>query len=382
MGMDDEGETCDGKKGKELFLELLRRLPSAQVEDYYLNGVWKDEDIQLDYELLEAHRMEAGAEDPPTLEELAHQEPGIPPLPDDKPAWGAPGYQRPGAPAAYGSVGPGAMPANVTRVSAAILGRSAAMSAASLRPQPPKSAPTSAMISAAGSGAAGSGPSAELRQIALFIAKWKLEATKTKLLLARLTPPRRRWVMSNFSQAASGLSSTAQLESYIGKCERENSWASVDSASPAGASRPMSGLKRPLTSAPAFDPNKRAKVGGYAPAPRVGMAGSAIRPGISSTYARTTPAWLGGAGSVNRMAPAAARPPFLPQRATYGGVGYAPAGRPGIPKPAGITAYQRPGYQPAAPKYGGGTIKPAVPKPKGGGGGGKPGSLIANLLRM
>merc|ERR1719446_171591 len=99
---------------------------------------------------------------------------------------------------------------------------------------------------AAGTGTAGGGPSAELRQIALFIAKWKLEATKTKLLLARLTPPRRRWVMTKFEQSGSGSSSTAQLEQYISSCERENLWASAEPAG-TGAAKAATGLKRPLT---------------------------------------------------------------------------------------------------------------------------------------
>jgi len=374
MGMEDAGET-DGKQGKELFLELLRMLPSSQVEDYYAMGRWKDEDMQLDFDLLDAHRKEAGAEDPPALEEL-----DIPPMPDNKPAgaaWGAPlGYQRPLA-APYGNVGPGYLPKPVVVTT---IGR-ATTTAAGLRPQPPRTAPTSAMVAAAGGSGPAGGPSAELRQIALFIAKWKLEATKTKLLLARLTPPRRRWVMSNFSQSGTGLSSTVQLEQYIARCERTNAWGAAESS--AG----VSGLKRPLTTTVAYDPNKRAKIGGAPP-----RFATAIRPGVTGYSPRSAPAWLGGSsGSVQRIVPlGGGYRPQMPQRATYGvppgygGGGYAGA-KPGMPKAAGMTGYQRPvqyGARPQAPKYGG-TIKPAVqpyvPKAKGGA---KPGSLIANLLRM
>jgi len=372
MVMDDSGDAAEVKSGKELFLELLRLLPSCAVEDYYQNGQWRDEDMQLDFDLLTAHRSEAGAEDPPSLEEL-----DVPELPGNKPAWGgAAGYQRPLA--GYGSVGPGAatprMPVQTLKPAAATFG---------LRPQPPKSAPSPALVAAAATTIAG-GPSAELRQIALFIAKWKLEATKTKLLLARLTPPRRRWVMSNFSQSGGGLSATTQLEQYISQCERNNAWASAGGL-PAAGVRPVSGLKRPMTTPTNFDPYKRAKVG--SPGIPMQRPGVQARPAIPA-YGRAQPAWLGGgsaASGVYRQVPVATRP-LMTQRATYGGgigSGYGVA-KPGMPRPGAFA--QRPPFaaRPAAPKYGGyggGSIKPAVPKPKAGGGA-KPGSLIANLLRM
>merc|ERR1719491_1301685 len=262
--MADPGET-DVKKGKELFLELLRLLSSSQVEDYYALGRWNDADLELDFDLLSAHRMEAGAEDPPELEELE-----VPPMPDNKPAgaaWGATAYQRPLVAA---GVGPGAPPKPLPKAVTPIVQR--AQPVTGLRPQQPKSAPPSSAMGA--SGVAG-GPSAELRQIALFIAKWKLEATKTKLLLARLTPPRRRWVMTKFAMSGTGLP-TAQLEQYIAQCERDNAWAaaaseSASGAASAGAPKPaVSGLKRPVTSPTIMDPNKRARItpGVGAPVPR------------------------------------------------------------------------------------------------------------------
>jgi len=364
------------KKGKELFLELLRLLPSSQVEDYYTLGRWNDADLQLDFDLLDAHRREAGAEDPPSLEELE-----VPPMPGDRkpvPVLGVTAYQRPVAAA---GVGPGALPRPQTpRASGVTPTVQRAQPLTGLRPQQPKSAPPSGIMAA---GVAG-GPSAELRQIALFIAKWKLEATKTKLLLARLTPPRRRWVMSNFSQSAVGMSSTQQLEQYIARCERTNAWGAAGGAvSPA-----VAGLKRPMTSQFAFDPNKRAKAGFPAGMPpRAGVVATAIRPGVTA-YGRSAPAWLGGsAASVGRIPVGGGyRPqPMVAQRPMggYGAPGYALARPGGFPKPAGIPA--RPGQygiRPTAPKYGGGSIKPAAKAGKGGGKAIRPGSLIQNLLRM
>lgn len=365
----EEAGDCDGKFGKELFLELFRLLPSSQAEDYFQFGQWKDDDIRLDYELLQAHRREAGADDPPTLEEL-EAEGHVPELPGNPAA----GYAR--------SVGPASTPAYGSAGVARALPKTAAVTT-TLRPQQPKSAPTSAMVAAAAGGVGG--PSAELRQIALFIAKFKLEATKTKLLLARLTPPRRRFVMTKFTQGTTG-APTAQLEQYIGQCERSNSWG--EAAAAVGATAPV-GIKRPLTAtAISVDPNKRARVGvgptAYAAAPRSTMYGQAPpRPMHygQTQYARTSPAWLGGqpSGAVSRWP--AAQP--MPARATYGG-GVAAA------KPLGYgPAPQRYGgggiapHRPATPKYAG-AIKPTAPRPgvPKAGAKAKPGSLIANLLSM
>lgn len=289
-------------------------------------------------------------------------------MPDAKPVSTfayAGAVQRQVPPAAFagaGSVGP---------AKSALLPRTIAPTM--LRPQPPKSAPTSAMVAAAG---VGGGPSAELRQIALFIAKFKLEATKTKLLLARLTPPRRRWVMGNFTPSSSGTGATVQLEQFIAQCERSNSW---DAAS-AGASAMPGGLKRSFASSGiALDPNKRPRVGSIA---AYGSASSTYRPPVQSAYrppvARSTPAWLSGASAAGVGRIPLAKAPMV---RTYGGaVGY----KPGIPKAAGVMQHRPVGYgasrpglapRPAAPYSG--TIKPVVAKAKA-----KPGSLIANLLRM
>lgn len=369
----EEAGDCDGKSGKELFLELYRLLPSSQAEDYYQFGQWKDDDIRLDFDLLQAHRREAGAEDPPTLEEL-EAERGAPELPGERVAGNVRSY------GAQGNVGPASTPALGSAGVARALPKPAAVTA-TLRPQQPKSAPTSAMVAAAAGGVGG--PSAELRQIALFIAKFKLEATKTKLLLARLTPPRRRFVMTKFTQGTTG-TPTAQLEQYIGQCERSNSWGEAAAAG-AGATAPA-GTKRPLTAtAISVDPNKRARVGvgpaAHAAAPRSMYGQAPPRPVQygQTQYVRTSPAWMGGPSAAVSRWPAAP----MPARATYGG-GVA-AARPGGYGPApqryggaGIAP-----HRPATPKYAG-AIRPTAPRPgvPKAGAKAKPGSLIANLLSM
>jgi len=276
-----------------------------------------------------------------------------------------------------------------------------------LRPTQPKSAPP-AGVAAAGA----AGPSAELRQIALFIAKWKLEATKTKLILARLTPPRRRWVMTNFKLLGSA-PPTTQLDQFIAQAERSNSWAAADSSigSVAGAPKAMSGLKRPLSAATtslAVDPSKRARImPGITPglkpavAKPYGVASAVGRPGLAAVSAYTRSPGLAG-GSVARIGvgkPFAAKAPI---RSVYGAASGGVSGlKPGLPKAYGSIA--RPGLmKPAVGSYGvakpgvakAGLIKPAVGvyKPVGKPGppkagpakakGAAPGSLIANLLKM
>mmetsp|Transcript_88843 Transcript_88843/g.141469 ORF Transcript_88843/g.141469 Transcript_88843/m.141469 type:complete len:161 (+) Transcript_88843:32-514(+) len=64
------------KSGAELFKELFRLLPSLSFEDYFKNGVWQNDLMRLDIEVIDAHRREAGAPDPPPMEEVK-----FPPLP-------------------------------------------------------------------------------------------------------------------------------------------------------------------------------------------------------------------------------------------------------------------------------------------------------------
>ncbi|CAE8734906.1 unnamed protein product, partial [Polarella glacialis] len=55
--------------GEELFKSLLRIFPLATPWDYFKNGRWQVELLQIDTDLVEAHRREAAAPEPPPLEE-------------------------------------------------------------------------------------------------------------------------------------------------------------------------------------------------------------------------------------------------------------------------------------------------------------------------
>eukprot|EP00927_Polykrikos_kofoidii_P020977 TRINITY_DN20005_c0_g1_i1.p1 TRINITY_DN20005_c0_g1~~TRINITY_DN20005_c0_g1_i1.p1 ORF type:complete len:406 (+),score=78.02 TRINITY_DN20005_c0_g1_i1:221-1438(+) len=198
------------KTGEELFKELLRIYPVADIEDYFDKlGNWKDETMRTDLQLVWVHRKEAGAPEPIPLEEVE-----MPPLPSAKPT----------TPLLAGTLKP-------------VLPMGAAAAAASSRPTPltsfAGSSPASTSSIAGSAVASAAGPLAELRLIALFVAKWKLDPTRTKLLLARLTPPRRRHVIQHFKTAAitGGEAAMKALQDYISTCERMNSWGVGPAAS-------------------------------------------------------------------------------------------------------------------------------------------------------
>lgn len=155
--MDDEEEsnkireTAFKKTGAELFRELLRHYIDADINDYFKNGQWRNEAMKADLILVHAHRREAGAPDP---------------LPLDK-------VPMPKVPSPLGFAFPGiAMPKGITSLAGAT---------------------TSLQHAAVSNGLA------ELRAMALFVAKWKLEPMRTKQLLGRLTPEKRRQVLQSFT---------------------------------------------------------------------------------------------------------------------------------------------------------------------------------------
>lgn len=233
------------KNGPELFKELLRIYPVAEVEDYWKNGAWKDELMRTDLQLIESHRKEAGAPEPPALEDVV-----MPPMPKAT---------------TFGLAAPGVKPFGAVAV-------------------PATGTPITAGTAIA-----------ELRLIALFVAKWKLEPTKAKAVLAKMLPHRRRYVIQNFKAEGEGDDATTALEQYIEECEKTNAWGNAPPAPvavrPTGllaprpiAPRPVAfgtsllnvGVKRPLSAilpvSAGFDPNKR------------------LRPAISSPFGAIRPA--------------------------------------------------------------------------------------------
>jgi len=257
------------KSGAELFKELLRVYPVAEVDDYFKHGQWKDEVMKVDLQLVEQHRKEAGAPDPVPLEEVQ-----LPVMPKAlaAPAWqmGAPGMV-PGAvrPPMGGVTLPGAV-----------------------RPAGTVVAPGGAAAAGAAAAAAG-GPIAELRLIALFVAKWKLDPTKTKMMLAKMTPQKRRYVIQNFKSTPGAADATTELEQFIAQCEKTGAWEGTAAAGPVTPGA-LTGVKRPMMTPTVLDPSKRPHIMTVQP-----KAGAVVMP---------NQAWAGAGG---KGMPGTVRPPNM-----------------------------------------------------------------------
>ncbi|CAE7873169.1 unnamed protein product, partial [Symbiodinium necroappetens] len=197
------------KTGPELFKELRRLYAVAEVEDYFKNGMWRDDLMKTDLQLIEVHRREAGAPDPPDLSEVK--------LPPDLPR----GFVRPRT-----SLLSTPSPVAATTVTTAVV--------------PPT----------------GGSAVADLRLIALFVAKWKLDVTRTKTALTKLLPSRRRYVIAHFKPKGD-TAADDELETYIAECESSKSW---DTATVL-ANGSTNGVKRPLSAVSGTstvdDPSKR-----------------------------------------------------------------------------------------------------------------------------
>lgn len=245
------GEEITSKIGVELFKEVLRVYPVAEVDDYF-KGMWRNDLMRLDLQMLYAHMREAGAPYPPPLEhvKLPSMPPGSMVIPQAQPV-------KTLMVASAKSVGP-------------VLGKA------------PGTAPAAAPVSSANA------PAAELRLIAMFVAKWRLNPSTTKSLLAKLTAQRRRHVIQNFKPTdKEDTEVNDALVAFIDQCEADDSWAvksppaagprpvtprpaGMGGVRPAGAMSQGQGVKRPLN--PMFnDNNKRPR----AMTPQ-GMAGQGL----------------------------------------------------------------------------------------------------------
>lgn len=239
------------KSGAELFKELYRVYPVADPEDYFKGGQWKNEMMKTDLMLTESHRRECGAPDVPDLEDIK-----VPNVPSATPAF----------------------------VSAAYFGAAGAVKPLGVAKPAGFLTPTAPVLAGAAVGA--STPVVEIRLIALFVAKWKLEPVMAKTLLAKLTSPRRRYVIQNFKPTTTGAEASKELETYIAQCEEDNSWdTAVANGTPAGA------IVKPTIASPAITAAKA----GVVPRPAV----VAPNPAVTGLKRPLTPA------AVN---PAAKRP--------------------------------------------------------------------------
>lgn len=246
-------EEIKGKQGPELFRELLRQLPMVFLEDYYKNGVWQNDLMRLDIQILAAHKMEAGAPDPPPLSEV--QMPEVPqsatmllnPSTMLRTAGGAltaPTIPHPGG------VGSLAAPTISLQGLAGTVVRPPGMATA-LIPGLAATGPTGVgLVAPSRPGAltatAGfSGAASDLRQIALFVSKWRLDAARTAPLLMKLTSPRRHFVMQTFKDPScvnGAAVPVEKLEEYIAQCQRGPAWAALGGVPIAGMKAASPGI--------------------------------------------------------------------------------------------------------------------------------------------
>jgi len=227
------------KTGQDLFMEILRIYETAEYEDYFKGNMWKNDLMKTDYVLLDAHRKEAGAPDPPALEDVE-------------------------------------LPEGISKLSSI-------------------SAATPFANAAANAALVAGGPVAELRLIALFVAKWKLDPTKTKALVAKLTPNRRRYVIQNFKSTAQGDAGVAELETFIAECGTSGVWDKAGTVAPlsgitlspvtaVSGVRPamlpgaiLAGLKRPIATTSVADMAKKLRVAIPSPSPPVASSALALK---------------------------------------------------------------------------------------------------------
>lgn len=231
------------------------------------------EQLEVDLALVAQHRKEAGAPDPRPLEEV--------PLP--------------------------AMPAPPRRVPppGRAAGGAGGADAAARRPKPkPPSMPPSASAMGAPRGGATASILVDARTLGDFVAKWKLDLIRTKTVLARLPPSRRKEVVDNFRHVSKETSATVALERYV-------------------AQRVPASMKRPFPSGPPREaPSKlrRTEGGPIGAAPPSAAAGPG-KPRGSAGPSRDAPPWRGSAGA---SPPALRRAPQQPKAKAP--TGKAPAG--------------------------------------------------------
>merc|ERR1711971_254897 len=70
----------------------------------------------------------------------------------------------------------------------------------------------------------------DIRLIALFVAKWKLDPNISKECLSKLPFARRRYVIQQFKATATGVEATEELKTFIATCEKDGKWDNVTCA--------------------------------------------------------------------------------------------------------------------------------------------------------
>eukprot|EP00928_Gymnodinium_smaydae_P046972 TRINITY_DN31318_c0_g1_i1.p1 TRINITY_DN31318_c0_g1~~TRINITY_DN31318_c0_g1_i1.p1 ORF type:complete len:349 (+),score=28.89 TRINITY_DN31318_c0_g1_i1:125-1171(+) len=183
---------ASGSSGVELFRELLRFYPVAKLENYYQDGRWLVDRLEVDIELTFAHReLVNPPEEPPALEDIPYPE-----LP----------VQRHRSevlrPLAGGAVQRRAGSGPPPRTPTAMPGGAAAM---------PSAAERAAIIEATDR----------------FVKDWGLDRSRVRVMLAKVPPGRRMKIIQSFDGGPAGRGGsvpqiTAALQRHIERCERDS----------------------------------------------------------------------------------------------------------------------------------------------------------------
>lgn len=251
--------------------------------------------LEIDLELITLHREEAGAPEPPPLEEIP-----APVLPEARPPQRPPLPRRPGL----------AAPPLARRES----GRP-------LAPAPPTAPPS------------------VLQRTQLFIDKWRLEPTRAKLMLQGLRPEAAQWIINNFKPSSTAKDSrTGQLRTFISKSRETTPWNGSAAPlrrpppRPVASSDDARGIKRSVSGS-AIGASGLARSGAAAsrgagnPKPPLSAPKSrqaAAAPASRQAAARPNPPW--GArqsaekprSAVGAASTSVRTPPPLPRRAPIG----------------------------------------------------------------
>ena len=228
-------------EGMELFRELLRFMPTANFHTYFhdINKEWDKELILTDTEILQAHRREAQAPDPPPREEMPvpeiskqfndHFGPSITRFGKGQPK-AAPlsqlqsaGVARPIKTSTGTKVGLG-MASRVVAEKSRFAGGESALSTP-LKPTPPK------------------GPPPRGRAIKIFSAQWNLKITRVKHFFYQLTSDEQQYVMSNFRHTSTGQLPEAALGQYIRAFKKGQPLGPSQVTSSNATRTPLAGLK-------------------------------------------------------------------------------------------------------------------------------------------
>lgn len=310
----DEHELAMGKQGADLFKELFRIYSVAEVDDYFKAGRWQNDLMKQDFLTIRLHRREAGAPEAPAMEDVK-----LPELPVETPQFNPVQQQvRPVMPGGFAMGGPGMVG---VRPGMPGMGATGPASAAVVRPKVAQPA------------AVAGGAVAELRLIALFVAKWKLDPTKTKTALAKITPQRRRYVIQNFKTALTGLEATTALEEYIAECDTTGKWDNATGPMAALAAAQAAKAPAVAVTPKAAAPPKAAGSIGVAVAANAGVKRPIAQVGgpvAAQGGAAKQPAW----GAAGGLRPAMVRPGLRPAMTVAAPV--RPAG--GAPKAGGVIA--------------------------------------------